>query len=177
MSTDIALLTRDPDASVTRQRGKGGPHAPIDSWPVPRRRHPGARPHGLRQQVRHRQRHRVAVALPTPSKSGAACTTKETLAATDTNGTFCLTTGTTVRILLDGTTTRPWTPVKTVGSGLKPTNSGILIRPGDASNAYEAVSAGTVKLTSSRPLCATAPHKISCKGIQAWSVTVVVSKP
>lgn len=113
---------------------------------------------------------------PTPSKSRAACTAKETLAATDTNGTFCLTTGTTVRILLDGTTTRPWAPVKTVGSGLKATNSGILIRPGDASNAYEAVSAGTVKLTSSRPLCATAPHKISCKGIQEWSVTVVVSK-
>ncbi|MFE2882259.1 hypothetical protein [Streptomyces sp. NPDC059272] len=114
---------------------------------------------------------------PTPSRSRAACTAKETLAATDTNGTFCLTTGKTVRILLDGTTTRPWAPVKTVGSGLKATNSGILIRPGDASNAYEAVSAGTVKLTSSRPLCATAPHKISCKGIQEWSVTVVVSKP
>ncbi|MFD4554847.1 hypothetical protein ACFWP5_11080 [Streptomyces sp. NPDC058469] len=114
---------------------------------------------------------------PTPSKSRSACTAKETLAATDTNGTFCLTTGTTVRILLDGTTTRPWAPVKTVGTGLKATNSGILIRPGDASNAYEAVSAGTVKLTSSRPLCATAPHKISCKGIQEWSVTVVVSKP
>ena len=113
---------------------------------------------------------------PTPSKSRSACTAKETLAATDTNGTFCVTTGNTVRILLDGTTTRPWTPVKTVGSGLKATNSGILIRPGDASNAYEAVSAGTVKLTSSRPLCATAPHKISCKGIQEWSVTVVVSK-
>jgi hypothetical protein len=113
---------------------------------------------------------------PTPSKSRSACTTKETLAATDTNGTFCLTTGNTVRILLDGTDTRPWSPVKTVGTGLKATNSGILIRPGDASNAYEAVSAGTVKLTSSRPLCATAPHKISCKGIQEWSVTVVVSK-
>jgi hypothetical protein len=113
---------------------------------------------------------------PTPSKSRSACTAKETLAATDTNGTFCVTAGNTVRILLDGTTTRPWAPVKTVGSGLKATNSGILIRPGDASNAYEAVSAGTVKLTSSRPLCATAPHKISCKGIQEWSVTVVVSK-
>ncbi|MFG2377943.1 hypothetical protein ACGFY9_41615 [Streptomyces sp. NPDC048504] len=113
---------------------------------------------------------------PTPSKSRAACTAKETLSATDTSGTFCLTTGNTVRILLDGTTTRPWAPVKTVGTGLKATNSGILIRPGDASNAYEAVSAGTVKLTSSRPLCATAPHKISCKGIQEWSVTVVVSK-
>jgi hypothetical protein len=113
---------------------------------------------------------------PTPSKSRSACTAKETLAATDTNGTFCVTTGNTVRILLDGTTTRPWAPVKTVGSGLKATNSGILIRPGDASNAYEAVSAGTVKLTSSRPLCATAAHKVSCKGIQEWSVTVVVSK-
>ncbi|MFJ8055658.1 hypothetical protein [Streptomyces sp. NPDC096142] len=114
---------------------------------------------------------------PTPSSSRAACAAKETLAATDTNGTFCLTTGSTVRILLDGTTARPWAPVKTVGSSLKATNSGILIRPGDASNAYQAVSAGTVKLTSSRPLCATAPHKISCKGIQEWSVTVVVSKP
>ncbi|WP_043674469.1 hypothetical protein [Streptomyces xylophagus] len=112
---------------------------------------------------------------PTPSKSKAACTAKETLAATDSNGTFCLTTGNTVRILLDGTTARPWAPVKTAGSGLEATNSGILIRPGDASNAFKAVSAGTVKLTSSRPLCATAAHKISCKGIQEWSVTVVVT--
>jgi hypothetical protein len=113
---------------------------------------------------------------PAPSKSRSACTAKETLAATDTNGTFCLTTGSTVRILLDGTASRPWARVKTAGSGLEATNSGILIRPGDASNAFKAVSAGTVKLTSSRPLCATAPHKISCKGIQEWSVTVVVTK-
>lgn len=113
---------------------------------------------------------------PTPSKSKSACTAKETLAATDDNGTFCLTTGSTVRILLDGTESRPWAQVKTAGTGLEATNSGILIRPGDASNAFKAVSAGTVKLTSSRPLCATAPHKISCKGIQEWSVTVVVTK-
>jgi hypothetical protein len=113
---------------------------------------------------------------PTPSKSRPACTAKETLAAADDNGTFCLTTGSTVRILLDGTASRPWAQVKTAGTGLEATNSGILIRPGDASNAFKAVSAGTVKLTSSRPLCATAPHKISCKGIQEWSVTVVVTK-
>ncbi|MGX9884080.1 hypothetical protein [Streptomyces sp. NPDC002276] len=113
---------------------------------------------------------------PTPSRSRSACTAKEQLAATDSNGTFCLTTGSTVRILLDGTASRPWAQVKTAGSGLEATNSGILIRPGDASNAFKAVSAGTVKLTSSRPLCATAPHKISCKGIQEWSVTVVVTK-
>ncbi|MFJ6899347.1 hypothetical protein [Streptomyces hokutonensis] len=113
---------------------------------------------------------------PTPSKSRSACTAKETLAAADDNGTFCLKTGSTVRILLDGTESRPWAQVKTAGTGLEATNSGILIRPGDASNAFKAVSAGTVKLTSSRPLCATAPHKISCKGIQEWSVTVVVTK-
>ncbi|WP_406454826.1 hypothetical protein OH768_17980 [Streptomyces sp. NBC_01622] len=113
---------------------------------------------------------------PTPGKSRSACTSKETLAAADTNGTFCLTTGSTIRILLDGTASRPWAQVKTAGTALEATNSGILIRPGDASNAFKAVSAGTVKLTSSRPLCATAPHKISCKGIQEWSVTVVVTK-
>ncbi|SEE45679.1 hypothetical protein SAMN05216489_06687 [Streptomyces sp. 3213] len=113
---------------------------------------------------------------PTPSKSKSACASKETLAATDDNGTFCLTTGNTIRILLDGTESRPWAQVKTAGTGLEATNSGILIRPGDASNAFKAVSAGTVRLTSSRPLCATAPHKISCKGIQEWSVTVVVTK-
>lgn len=114
---------------------------------------------------------------PTASRSSQpGCTAKATLAATDTGGRFCLTSGNTVRILLDGTTARPWAPVRTVGSGLESTNSGILIRPGDASSAFKAVSAGTVKLTSSRPLCATAPHKISCKGIQEWTVTVVVTK-
>lgn len=111
----------------------------------------------------------------TPSKPG--CTAKATLGAADSGGTFCLATGNTIRVSLDGTRSRPWTPVKADGSGLQAANSGFVLQPGDASSAFKAVSAGTVRLTASRPLCATAPHKISCKGILEWTVTVVVTKP
>lgn len=81
-----------------------------------------------------------------------------------------------LRLTLDGTTSRPWTPVKVSGTGLEATNSGVVLQPGDASSAFKAVSAGTVHLASSRPLCATAPGKVSCKGIQEWTVTVLVTK-
>ncbi|MET7681006.1 hypothetical protein [Streptomyces sp. NPDC005423] len=122
----------------------------------------------------------TATPTPTPTPSSSAsgrpdCTPKTSLAAADGNGTFCLTEGGTVRVLLDGTAARPWTPVSTAGTGLEATNGGIMIRAGDASSAFRAVSAGTVELTASRPLCATAPHKISCKGIQEWRATVVVT--
>lgn len=64
--------------------------------------------------------------------------------------------------------------MKSDGSGLEATNSGIVLQPGDASAAYRAVSAGTVRLTSSRPLCPSDPARVSCDGLQEWTVTVVV---
>jgi hypothetical protein len=83
--------------------------------------------------------------------------------------------GDTIRISLDGTKSRPWKPVTVDGSGLEPTNSGIVLLPGDANSAYRAVSAGQLRLSSQRPLCATETGKVSCKGIQEWRVTVVVT--
>ncbi|MER6977524.1 hypothetical protein ABT317_11005 [Streptomyces carpinensis] len=72
---------------------------------------------------------------------------------------------------------RPWTPVKATGTALKGADAGIVIMPGDALAAYTAVAPGTARLTSSRPLCATGPGKISCQGIQEWTVTVRVTRP
>ncbi|MET7940769.1 hypothetical protein [Streptomyces sp. NPDC005302] len=115
---------------------------------------------------------------PSPSSSSrqdCAAATGE-LGAADTGHTYCLTAGDTLRVTLDGTTPRPWKPVKSDGSGLEPTNSGIVLQAGDASAAYRAVSAGTVRLTSSRPMCPSDPGRISCKGLQEWTVTVVVTK-
>jgi putative hemolysin len=112
---------------------------------------------------------------PTPSHPNCA-TAKGELGAADTGHTYCLAPGGTIRVSLDGTTRRPWAPVKTAGSGLEATNSGIVLQPGDASAAYRAVSAGTVRLTSSRPLCPSDPARVSCDGLQEWTVTVIVPK-
>ncbi|MFI6490012.1 hypothetical protein [Streptomyces sp. NPDC050564] len=115
---------------------------------------------------------------PSPTTSHKGCAqAKAELGAADTGHTFCLTTGDVIRISLDGTTSRPWAPVKVGGSGLEATNSGIVLQAGDASSAFKAVSAGTAQLTSSRPLCPSDPARISCKGLQDWTVTVVVTKP
>jgi hypothetical protein len=99
------------------------------------------------------------------------------LNADDNGRVLCLTRGGQVRISLDGTKERPWKPVAISGSGvLRPINAGIVIMPGDANVAYEAIASGTVTLTSSRPLCASpsSPGQVSCLGIQDWTVTVRV---
>ncbi|MFD4409618.1 hypothetical protein ACFVXW_06835 [Streptomyces sp. NPDC058251] len=114
---------------------------------------------------------------PSPTTSHPGCAAaKAELGAADTGHTFCLTTGDVIRINLDGTTSRPWAPVKLGGSGLEATNSGVVLQAGDASSAFKAVSAGTTQLTSSRPLCPSDPARVSCKGLQEWTVTVVVTK-
>ncbi|MDT7844228.1 hypothetical protein [Streptomyces justiciae] len=110
-----------------------------------------------------------------PSPPSSSCTTASELNSSDSGDTVCLAVGDTVRVGLDGTKSRPWKPVTTEGTGLEAGNSGIVLLPGDANAAYQAVSAGTVRLTSSRPLCATETGKVSCKGVQDWSVTVVIT--
>ncbi|WP_406219786.1 hypothetical protein [Streptomyces canus] len=111
---------------------------------------------------------------PTPTPTATGCTTRAELGATDSGDTVCLAVGDTIRISLDGTKSRPWKPVAVDGSGLEATNSGIVLLPGDASSAYKAVSAGQVRLSSQRPLCATETGRVSCKGIQEWWVAVEV---
>ncbi|MGW3914902.1 hypothetical protein ACWEBX_25745 [Streptomyces sp. NPDC005070] len=114
---------------------------------------------------------------PSPTPSGPDCAKATAqLGAADTGHTYCLAPGDTIRVLLDGTTSRPWKPVKSDGSALAATNGGIVLQPGDASAAYRVVSEGTVTLTSSRPRCPSDPARMSCKGLQEWTVTVVVPK-
>ncbi|MGW0082424.1 hypothetical protein [Streptomyces sp. NPDC003393] len=117
----------------------------------------------------------------TPSAPGSeapsGCTDQARLGAADSGRTVCLTVGGSVRLTLDGSKDRPWTPVKATGTALTGADPGIVILPGDALAAYTAATPGTARLTSSRPLCATGPHKISCKGIQEWTVTVRVTRP
>ena len=117
--------------------------------------------------------------VPSPSSASPSpspeCTSATELDAGDSGSTVCLAVGDTLRVSLDGTKSRPWKPVATEGGGLEATNSGIVLLPGDASAAYKAVSAGRVKLSSQRPLCATETGQVSCKGIQEWRVTVLVT--
>lgn len=102
---------------------------------------------------------------PTPSPTGCPATT--TLGARDSGRTVCLTVGDTVRVSLDGTSERPWKPLTASGAGLEATNSGIVLRPGDASAAFEAVSAGRTRLESTRPLCDAQPGQVSCRGFRS----------
>jgi hypothetical protein len=112
---------------------------------------------------------------PSPTPTATGCTTRAELGAADSGDTVCLTVGDTIRISLDGTKTRPWKPVTVDGSALEATNSGIVLLPGDASSAYKAVAAGRVQLSSQRPLCATGSGGVSCKAVQEWRVTVLVT--
>ncbi|MCG0067399.1 hypothetical protein CFC35_25020 [Streptomyces sp. FBKL.4005] len=113
---------------------------------------------------------------PSPGRSAGDCTGQAELTAADHGRTVCVTEGGEVRLTLDGTRARPWKPVTASGGGLEAINAGFVLQPGDATAAYRAVAAGTVRLTSSRPLCAqpTAPGQVSCKGIEEWTVTVRV---
>ncbi|GAA5705179.1 hypothetical protein AQJ43_01160 [Streptomyces avermitilis] len=113
---------------------------------------------------------------PSPSTTGEGCTAQTELSAADSGRTVCVPTGGVIRLSLDGTRDRPWQPVAVSGGGLEATNSGIVLQPGDAVSAFRAVSAGKARLTSSRPLCVTDPARASCKGLQEWTVTVVVTK-
>ncbi|MET7737923.1 hypothetical protein ABZT02_42530 [Streptomyces sp. NPDC005402] len=115
-----------------------------------------------------------STAAPSSAAPSPGCASGSELDAADSGDTVCLAVGDTVRISLDGTKGRPWKPVAVQGSGLEATNSGIVLLPGDANAAYKAVSAGTVRLSSTRPLCATETGRVSCKGIQEWWVTVLV---
>jgi hypothetical protein len=99
------------------------------------------------------------------------------LTATDSGQTLCLRVGGQVRLTLDGTRERPWTPVRSTGTALRAANAGIVILPGDAVAAFDAVTPGTARLTSTRPLCATGPGRTGCEGIQEWTVTVKVARP
>jgi hypothetical protein len=112
---------------------------------------------------------------PSPSSAGG-CVSHAQLTAADSGRTLCLTVGGQLRLTLDGTKERPWSPITATGNVLKPANPGFVILPGDAVAAYDAIAPGTARLTSTRPLCApaTAPGQVSCKGIQQWTVTVRV---
>ncbi|WP_431959090.1 hypothetical protein [Actinacidiphila sp. bgisy160] len=113
----------------------------------------------------------------TGTGTGGACAAEAALTAADTGRTVCVTAGGTVRVTLDGTPDRPWSPVTSEGHALAPTNAGIGAPRGDTIAAYRATAAGTARLTSTQPLCATptAPDQVACLGLREWTVTVRVT--
>ncbi|MEW2618709.1 hypothetical protein [Streptomyces sp. NPDC048106] len=111
---------------------------------------------------------------PAPGHQAPVCMNQVRLTAADSGRTVCVAKGGEVRIGLGGTKDRPWKPLTVTGGALEAINSGLVIRPGDAEAAYRAKAAGTGKLTSARPMCATTPGHMSCKAIQEWTVTVTV---
>ncbi|MFJ4847770.1 MULTISPECIES: hypothetical protein [unclassified Streptomyces] len=113
-----------------------------------------------------------------PATGVKPCPTRLDLTAADTGRTLCVSTGATVRVTLDGTADRPWSPVTLKGGALRAGNAGIGAPRGDAIAAYRAAAPGTARLTATRPLCAqpTAPDRVACLGLQEWTVTVRVAQ-
>jgi len=114
---------------------------------------------------------------PPPTSTGRSCTSQARLTVADNGRTLCLTTGGQIRVTLHGAKDRPWAPVTATGSALKAANAGIAVRPGDALAAFDAVTPGTARLTSIRPVCPRHPGQNSCMSLQTWIVTVTVRKP
>ncbi|MET8949654.1 hypothetical protein ACWEO4_00995 [Streptomyces sp. NPDC004393] len=114
---------------------------------------------------------------PSPTATGRGCAPEVQLTAADRGHTVCLTTHGKIRLTLDGSKDRPWSPVKADGSALKAVNAGIGSAPGTTIAAFEAVAPGTAQLIATRPLCTKSPGQASCLGIERWSVTVTVATP
>ncbi|MCH0563796.1 MULTISPECIES: hypothetical protein [unclassified Streptomyces] len=112
---------------------------------------------------------------PSPSATpGDGCVRHVQLTEDDDGATVCLVRGGDVRLTLDGTSERPWSPVEASGDVLEPVNAGIVILPGDAVAAFRAVAPGTARLTSARPVCASQSQHAHCHALRSWSVTVTV---
>ncbi|MEW2493484.1 hypothetical protein AB0942_08025 [Streptomyces nodosus] len=109
------------------------------------------------------------------AKPAPGCTDHVELTAADSGRTLCLAVGRQVRITLDGAKDRPWTPVKSTGTGLRAANAGIGMPPGDGVAAFDAVMPGTARLASSRLLCAAHPGRVACHAIREWTVIVRVT--
>ncbi|MDX3236534.1 hypothetical protein PV392_12750 [Streptomyces sp. ME03-5709C] len=109
--------------------------------------------------------------------TAGACAAAVALTARDTGRTVCVTPGGTVRVTLDGTPDRPWSPVTSEGGVLTPVNAGIGAPRGDTIAAYRAVAPGTARLHATQPLCATptAPGQVACLALRDWTVTVRVA--
>ncbi|WP_431952653.1 hypothetical protein [Actinacidiphila sp. bgisy167] len=105
------------------------------------------------------------------------CAAAVALTAGDTGRTVCVTPGGTIRVTLDGTPDRPWSPVTSEGGVLTPINAGIGAPRGDTIAAYRAVAPGTARLHATQPLCPTptAPDQVACLALRDWTVTVRVA--
>lgn len=110
----------------------------------------------------------------TSASQSAGCPSEVTLDSADNGRTVCVATDGRITLALDGSKTRPWAVVEATGKALEATNAGVRLKPGDAAAAFRAVTAGKAVLTSSRPMCAQVPGKMSCKGLQTWTARVTV---
>jgi hypothetical protein len=89
---------------------------------------------------------------------------------------MCVTTGTLVQVYLHGQPGTPWSPVKSDGPALRAVASGRGAVPiGVTAGFFKATGAGSARLTSSRPMCPSAPPGgARCLAMQGFSLTVEV---
>jgi hypothetical protein len=126
-----------------------------------------------------------ATSSPTASPTiAAACGTAParlagelTLTANDSGKRYCVTTGTTILVLLQGTPTNKWAPIRNSSSVLQPKPDGrFTLRVGETGAVFDAVRPGTATITSSRYPCGPTPHppKVQCGVVIGYRVDLLI---
>ena len=89
---------------------------------------------------------------------------------------LCVTTGTLVQVYLHGQQGAAWSPVNSDGTALRAVASGKRALPlGVTAGFFQAVGAGTARVTAGRPVCPSAPPgSVKCMAMRDFSVTVEV---
>lgn len=119
-----------------------------------------------------------ATATSTPSApTGAGCLTGSvTITEADGGRSVCVTTGSTVDVVLHGSAEQRWSPVEENGQALRVRVSGKGSLPVGVTAAYfSTAEPGSAALTSSRPVCPSpAANGVSCMARVSFEVTVTV---
>jgi hypothetical protein len=119
-----------------------------------------------------------ATATSTPSApTGAGCLTGSvTITEADGGRSVCVTTGSTVDVVLHGSVEQRWSPVEENGQALRVRVSGKGSLPVGVTAAYfSTAEPGSAALTSSRPVCPSpAANGVSCMARVSFEVTVTV---
>lgn len=114
--------------------------------------------------------------VPSPDTVTACLRGSMTITEADGGRSVCVTTGSTVAVVLHGSAGQPWAPVTGTGAALRAGAGGGSAEPaGTTSARFSAVAPGTATLTSSRPACPSpAAGGVSCLARLGFQVTVVV---
>ncbi len=107
-----------------------------------------------------------------PAPSGGTLT----IGSRDNGATFCLRVGQQVMVYLRSSPARPWRPIHSDSSTLRPIPNGrLMLMRGVTGAAFAAARPGTARITSARPTCTRRP--VRCDAMIEFHVTLVIGAP